>query len=743
MDFNHQSAPMTLPTHLATATYGILDNNHLLAVALQATITLYHKKAPTPQAILAWGQKKSSQQAKALAHSLNLPVITAEDGFLRSLDSGTGSKFGASFVVDDVGIYFDLTAPNRLQALIAQTVLSWNVHKEQKSKDCIQTILSNHLSKYNSTTHAPNLSHLAGNDKPHVIIIDQVVGDASLAGAGAVFEDVEAMVDSARHAYPNANLWIKTHPAGTGHFDFGQTFGEGVFYLSTPCNPIKLLAQAQAVYTVSSHMGFEALMLGKTVHCFGVNWYTGFGLTDDTYVQNQPLYAQVKAHHQALGMRPPTVHQLFYASYVVYSCYANPATHQACDIEEVMEYLILNQKWQDKLSGDLLAYEFSRWKLGFVRGFVGFSKVNLKMVSKKLRLLFSDRLYQKRSNRRDQKLLPPLTANPNQSYLTWGQKSKQHLQQKLAVLGKANPNIWCMEDGFIRSNGLGATLLEPLSVVLDDLGIYFDATAPSRLERILIDIHLNKKELERASNLQQLLLTQRVSKYNVGIKNHQFFQKLNAIKHTKPHQKVHLVVGQVEDDASVQCCASLIKTNSDLLSKVRADHPHDIIIYKPHPDTEAGLRKGKINPKTLQQADLLACDLPMPDCLECVDVVHTISSLTGFEALIRQIDVVCYGVPFYAGFGLTQDVVEADNLPKQQALARRHRSTPLTVEELIFGTLIEYPLYRLPMGHGLTTPEKVINHLYQQSPQIPPFKKRLIRQTKTKVMRLRHWVGQL
>ena len=39
--------------------------------------------------------------------------------------------------------------------------------------------------------------------------------------------------------------------------------------------------------------------------------------------------------------------------------------------------------------------------------------------------------------------------------------------------------------------------------------------------------------------------------------------------------------------------------------------------------------------------------------LGIVDEVHTLTSLTGFEALLRGIEVHAYGGPFYAGWGLT------------------------------------------------------------------------------------------
>lgn len=728
---------------ITTATKGIIKNNPLLGVAMGADVVYQDKSA---QAVIAWGRKpfygkkigfgnfsfrlKSSfTKATSFAQAHALPLVTLEDGFLRSLGSGIDSV-GASFIVDDVGVYFDLTAPNRLQSLIADCVTNWNDDKESHAKHLIDKIITHKLSKYNATTYAPDLSVLANNNLPHVIVIDQVVGDSSITGAGANRESFTAMLAHAQTRYPNANIWIKAHPAGKGHFTPSDI--KPPFYLTENCNPIALLSQATAIYTVSSHMGFEALLLGKTVHNFGVNWYGGFGLTDDDFVKTTPLYAQVQAHYQHLNITSPNVHQLFYASYILYSVYANPATFKKCDVETVMDYLILNRDWQDKLSGNLLAYEFSRWKVPFVRGFLGFDKTRLTFKRTKWQLFLPDSIKAKRILRDDDKYLKPLDDS---DYVAWGQKSKQILTERLQTYGKTTPKIWCMEDGFIRSNGLGATLIAPLSVVLDDVGIYFDATQPSRIEQILNQITLSDEQKQRAKHLHTLLLTKRVSKYNVPTKNQDFINKIHALK--SKNRQIHLVVGQVEDDASVQKCTSVIKKNSELLSRVRADFPDDIIIYKPHPDVEAGLRVGKADNHHL--ADVVAHDVAMPDCLDMCDTVHTISSLTGFEALLRDKKVVCYGLPFYAGFGLTDDIIETDNTAKLTALARRTRPNlpPLMLDELIFGTLVVYPIYHLPQKQGLATPENVIDYLYNHQ-KFRANRPKLIQKLKTTIMQCRH-----
>ncbi|MDI4500128.1 capsular polysaccharide biosynthesis protein [Moraxella nonliquefaciens] len=712
----------------ACATQGIIKNNPLLGVALGADIVYKDK---TAQAVLAWGKKPSRSKAVSFADTHSLPLITVEDGFLRSLGSGIHSV-GASFIKDDLGVYFDLTTPNRLQELIADCMAQWSDDKERHAQRLINKIITHQLSKYNQTIIAPDLSALANNDKPHIIIIDQVANDASITGAGATADSFFAMLAHAKERYSNANIWIKAHPAGKGYFtpkDIPKPF-----YLDAPCNPIALISQACAVYTVSSHMGFEALMLGKAVHNFGVNWYAGFGLTDDDFVKNMPIYQNLIRHHQQLNITQPSLSQLFYASYVLYSHYANPATGQACDIETLMNYLTDNRNWQNRLGSKLFVYDFSRWKIPFVRGFLGFDKVNLTVKPKtKWWFFLPYGINEKRAKRADSKVFNALSNTTD--YVVWGQKSKRLLKDKLAKRGMINPVIWCMEDGFIRSYGLGATLIAPLSVVMDDVGIYFDATAPSRLEQILNTICLTDDQRQRAKGLHELFLTKRMSKYNLSTKNHDFIRQINALQSNRP---IHLVVGQVEDDASVQTCTSVIKKNSELLARVRADFAHDVIIYKPHPDVEAGLRPGKAD--NHHMADVIAHDVAMPDCLDVCDVVHTISSLTGFEALLRGKSVVCYGLPFYAGFGLTDDVIEANNTSKINALGRRTRPNlpPLTLEELIYATLIDYPMYHLPHKIGLATPEQVIAHLHDQRHTAPPnFIKQFTQNIKTTAMQLR------
>src|SRR5688572_18343336 len=63
--------------------------------------------------------------------------------------------------------------------------------------------------------------------------------------------------------------------------------------------------------------------------------------------------------------------------------------------------------------------------------------------------------------------------------VVWGSGEGPEVQKLVRRFGAA---IWRMEDGFLRSVGLGSDRYSPLSLVLDREGIYYDPTHPSQLE---------------------------------------------------------------------------------------------------------------------------------------------------------------------------------------------------------------------------------------------------------------------
>jgi capsular polysaccharide export protein len=261
--------------------------------------------------------------------------------------------------------------------------------------------------------------------------------------------------------------------------------------------------------------------------------------------------------------------------------------------------------------------------------------------------------------------------------------------------GKARVPIRQVEDGFIRSVGLGSALHPPLSVVVDASGIYYDPHRPSDLETLLAETRFSDHLLERAERLIGEIVSAGISKYDRGRGR---FTDLPSVG-----RRV-LVTGQVEDDRSVQLGGGDVTGNLDLLRRARETEPDAFLLFKPHPDVEAGHRKGRVaDGEALRFADRVVRDASMPALLDAVDAVHVWTSLAGFEALLRGRQVITHGCPFFAGWGLTTDLG-----PRLQRRGRR-----LTLPELVAATIILYPRYLDPETLLPCPPEVLIARMAQ------------------------------
>jgi len=275
------------------------------------------------------------------------------------------------------------------------------------------------------------------------------------------------------------------------------------------------------------------------------------------------------------------------------------------------------------------------------------------------------------------------------------------------------------------SSGLGADLVRPLSLVIDDIGIYFDSSQPSRLEAILADHDFQSEELAEAATLREAIVAARLSKYNLGGE---------GWCRPKTDRKVMLVVGQVEADASIRFGSPEVQSNLELIRRVRAEHPDAYLVYKPHPDVVAGLREAGSNEQLAAElCDEVATQANTVQMLEQVDAVHTITSLLGFEALLRGVPVTCHGQPFYAGWGLTED-----RLP----IERRKRK--LTLDELVYGALIAYPRYFSQRGGMFVSAHDILrelSELAEQGPQTRTWPRKVLRAVIVRWASLRRKLG--
>jgi capsular polysaccharide export protein len=594
-----------------------------------------------------WGYKRSGRHAMRMASKQGIDCLLLEDGFLRSI--GVGMKNPPmSIVVDDEGMYYDANRPSRLERLIGHDIVP---AEAARARELIAAWRKTRVSKYNHLRE-----YVGALPERYVLVADQTFGDNSILFGMADDKSFHRMLEAALDENPDCTILVKIHPAvfaglKKGHYDpVTLSKNPRVVVLGDDVHPVKLIEGAEAVYTVTSQIGFEGLIHGKPVRTFGMPFYGGWRLTLD----DLPAPGR---------RRPVTLENLAHAALVAYPRYLDPETGERCEPERLIEWMGLQRMMRERLPESVCAVNFSRWKKPIVRDYF-----------KELPVHFVD----------------SMGMVPNGSTaLVWGKTvDRAHSKDQIKSL--------CVEDGFLRSVGLGADKIHPLSLVMDSSGIYYDSTQPSDLEHILQTELFDAALVSRAAALRERIVSSRLTKYNVG--NDADRNPLTMERGKKP---VILVPGQVESDASIRYGSPLVTTNMDLLKKVREERPDAYIIYKPHPDVLAGLReRGRDEEKYSDWCDKVIVDCNIADLFDLVDEIHTMTSLAGFEALLRWKKVVTYGQPFYSGWGLTKDLCP---------LARRSRC--LTLDELVAGALILYPVYLSRASGRYTTPERALDEL--------------------------------
>ena len=600
---------------------------------------------------IGWGRKQTGQFACYLSTKFNGKFKLLEDGFIRSVGLGVDGAKLLSIVEDDIGIYYDATSQSRLEKILSEH--KFDNELIQESKWCIDFITTHNISKYNN---APNISKnliqkYELENSNNILIIAQTDGDASLVyGLGDKFSTID-MIDAAIKENPNSNILLKIHPdvlSGKKKSDINiSNLDSKIKIIAEDINPISLLKHINKVYTKTSGMGFEALMCGCECVCFGMPFYAGWGLSDDR------VQAPLRRN------RTLSIEELFAGAYILYAKYIDAYTGQNTTLKRVLPQInTLKNARLNECKKQKFLFGFSVWKRKFMRPFLG---ENLNYIS-----VFS---------KNPLKSALKAGLDTNSLVYIWGKKEYLELQK---WCDENSVNIIRVEDGFIRSVGLGSDLTRPYSLVFDDVGIYFDTTSPSRLENILNYHKFSSSELEAAKKLKDILIDSKISKYN---------DDKDGIISSKNGKKIALVIGQVEDDASVRIGADGMK-NIELLEQARLNSPNSHIIYKPHPDVVSGNRIGLVDiDQALKYCDEVLEGVSMPTLLDLADEIHTMTSTSGLEAILRGKRVICYGRPFWAGWGLSDD---------KKPQPRRYRS--LSSDELVAGAYLLYPKYVHPIN---------------------------------------------
>ncbi|WP_051661022.1 capsular polysaccharide biosynthesis protein [Bosea sp. 117] len=608
-----------------------------------------------PDAVAGWGAKTTAFYARLHAKARGLPFLTLEDGFYRSVGLGKQGTPALSFTLDARGPYFDARQESELEMLLLGPL---GADIESRGRSLREFIVEKRLSKFNYVPEDP-VRLDAPEGLPRILLVDQVAGDRSLLGAGAstaTFAAMQAQAEAlAREG--RAAAFLKVHP------DVVAGYAKGMFGAPSPltrlapeAGPHALLDEIDEVWTASSQLGFDALLRGRRVVTFAAPFYAGFGLTEDRPDDAAPHARAALARRAAKRL---SLDALAGAAIGLYPRYFDPGSGRALDAEAALERLAF---WRDHYHArrwPVVAVGFARHKHRLMRAYLGAAGPGVRFF-----------------RREPRDLVQRAQAAGAGEVVAWGDRISRKAE---SVVRAAGITVTRVEDGFLRSRGLGRKTTPPVSLCFDRRAAHFDATRPSDLEALLQTHAFTDAERARGAALVHRIVTGGLTKYNLR-------ETLPDLRARARGRRMVLAMAQVPGDAAWRLGAVPFTNNLEFLSAVRAECPDAYLIYKEHPDVVARLRSGAID---REAADRLAdCVLTQGDAAQLypqIDTLHVMTSLSGFEALLRRREVVCWGLPFYAGWGLTQDRVRS---------SRRGRK--LTLDELVVGTLALYPAYLSP-----------------------------------------------
>ncbi|MEO1331146.1 MAG: capsular polysaccharide biosynthesis protein, partial [Pseudomonadota bacterium] len=266
----------------------------------------------------------------------------------------------------------------------------------------------------------------------------------------------------------------------------------------------------------------------------------------------------------------------------------------------------------------------------------------------------------------------------------------------------AGAEVVALEDGFVRSIGLGVEHERPVSLVAARHALHFETDRETDLDRILAR---GCADPERGCRLLERLRDGALTKY---------LDDRTAPRPSPPKSDRTrvLVVGQVNGDASLRFGGGYPGGNLALIEAARRRWPEGFLLYKPHPDVVSGLRPDPDGEAIAAIADAVAPEIPPLDAAAWAEVVETMTSQLGLEALIHAPKkggprVVCHGRPFYAARGLTEDLAPPRG---GRAVAEPPVAEPpaasVDLARFAHAAFIDYPRYVTP-GARIPCPPEV------------------------------------
>lgn len=609
-------------------------NNKLKKIKYLQEITNYNINENNKDITISWEND--------ILNTNNKPILRLTSGIISSYLT---KEETLSIYKSTNGIYFDSTQDNNLDLLLRS---SWQPDSEDIyiANLSIEMIKKYRITKTNEYPDV-SFSFFSNNEFPNILLIDQIIDSPKVILGNSNEQTFNDMLLSVFHSYPNYNIYVKLHPDTINHNKEGylQKLLKKYSLLDYPLihvinenyNVISFFDFVEEIFVVTSQVGFEAILRDKKVTCYGLPFYSGWGLTNDMQVSKK-----TKPNRNTV--------ELFVAIMIKYTKYLNPFTKKLGTILDLLEYISLQKR--HSLNKKAIIFNTNK---------------NNSLLVKKLFKNYSE--VNSLSNFHKHEDKPIIFTDHIHSY---------------EKLSKDYPSSFIRE-GFLFPNSLNNK--KASSIILDYSGAYFNPSIYSDLDFLL--------NYEYFTEYEYLIAEKFLINYEKQLStllSKESSENLLKIINNSSNKKIVFIIGQDENSELLfYGKQDNIQNNFQLISEVCKKTSNSLIIYKP-PSNGINKYYSLFNSNSLQTLKNLANKnnnsfyiekkLSFLKCISLSEEIHTINSNFGLDAIIQSKKVFTYGLPFYGGYGLTNDMY---SYPKEKS--------SLSILDLILGTYIYYPIY--------------------------------------------------
>ncbi len=546
-------------------------------------------------------------------------------------------------------VYFDFSKESNIESLLRSnwtpSETEWNL-----ANLSLQMINKYGITKYNEYPHLPE-NFVKSSNIHNILLVDQPIDDESVISGSANEQTFNDMLMYAFDNFPYSTIYVKLHPDTIDKKKAGYlkkllerhqlSDHPSIRVIDEHCNITSFFNFTQEIFVVTSQVGFEALLRGKSVTCFGMPFYAGWGLTNDMQVLTD---AKPKR----------TLMDLFVALVIRHTIYLNPFTKTKGTILDLLEYISLQQRHSNNKS--IVFYN---------------SQIAESTSIQNLLQIKDTKIVNIKTPKKFKKHYENLILSEN-------------LKEYQTIVAHKCKNSAFIMPGFLFPSV--STHKEPTSLIVDYNGPYFDPKCYSDLEFLIA----NETFTEYEKQLSDKFISALKIRYDILSKDEPIGQLLK-IKKEASNKTIIFVPGQIR---IINPYKTENQNDYNFLTEIIESNSNKIIIYKPISLSENS-NSQEVSKDGLTALSILAekhknklfveTSASISNCINYSEEVHTITHECGVEALIKGKKLITYGQAFYAGLGLTED---------KEAIIRPKK--PLSLNELVLATYMLYPRYQIP-----------------------------------------------